>query len=153
MASSVTRYQPTSGVTRLPDLFERLFQESWVAPSFFDRASGGAAQPTMNVNLFETQDGYVMHAALPGLTPDNLDIEVMGREVAIKGTIALHSPENGSWIWQGIPTGEFYQRFTLPVEVQGDNVEASYDYGILTLSLPKAEHLRPKSIKVSSVQK
>jgi HSP20 family protein len=103
---------------------------------------------TLPVNLFETSDSYVMHVALPGINPDKLDIQVKGRDVTIKGNFEINTPENGTWIWQGIPTGEFFESYTLPLEVQGDSVQASYDFGILTLGLPKAEQHRTKSIKM-----
>jgi HSP20 family protein len=73
----------------------------------------------------------------------------VGREVTIKGQFETSTPENANWIWQGIPSGEFFETYTLPVEVQGDSTEASYEHGILSLKLPKAEHLRPKNIKVN----
>jgi HSP20 family protein len=57
--------------------------------------------------------------------------------------------ENVNWIWQGMPTGEFRESFTLPAEVEGGKTEASYEHGVLTINLPKAEHLLPKNIKVS----
>ena len=155
MATNITRYQPqTTPLTRLPDLVDRLFRESFVVPSFWDRSFfGGTSRAALPVNLFETPESYIMHCALPGLKPENLDIQVVGREVTIKGTYELNTPENGQWVWQGIPSGEFYESFTLPMEIESDKVQASYDHGILTLGLPKAEHLRPKSIKVQTTSK
>ena len=150
MANTVTRYtNGTNGVTRLPDLIDRLFQDSFVIPGGLDRANG-VSRPTMPVNLFETSDGYILHAALPGMTTENLDIQVMGREVSIRGRVEVNTPENGNWLWRGIPTGEFYETFTLPVDVDGDKTEASYTNGILSVHLPKAEHVRPKTIKVQA---
>lgn len=146
MANSINRYEPTS-VTRLPDLVDRLFRESFVMPSVMDRSLTGA-RATLPVNLFETGDGFIMHVALPGLKSENLDIQVVRREVMIKGTIELPTPENGRPVWSGVPTGEFQETFTLPVDLNGDAAGATYESGILTLTLPKAEHLRPKSISV-----
>src|ERR687886_11608 len=82
MANSVSRYQPQTSLTRLPDLVDRLFRESFVAPTFFDRSFGGSNRPVLPVNLFETPESYVMHLALPGMKPENLDIQVAGREVS-----------------------------------------------------------------------
>lgn len=149
MANTVSRYQPQNGMTRLPDVMDRLFRESFVMPSLLDRSVGANNRPSLPVNLFETQDGYVLDAALPGLDPEQIDLQVVGREVTIKGQFETKAPENANWIWQGIPTGEFFETYTLPVEVQGDRTEASYEHGILSLKLPKAEHLRPRSIKVN----
>jgi HSP20 family protein len=147
MADTLTRYQPT-GVTRLPEMIDRLFQESFVLPSMVDRAFNRAATSSFPVNLIETPESYVMQAALPGLDTDNLDIQVAGREVGIKGSFESWMPEKGSWIWRGLPTGQVYETYTLPVEVESDATQASYENGILTITLPKAQHLRPKNIKV-----
>jgi|SRR5579884_2767608 len=150
MANTVTRYQPNGSVTRLPDVMDRLFQQSVLLPSFFDTAfRGEPARPMLPVNLIETADSYVMQAALPGINADKLDIQVVGREVTIKGQFDVAFPENGTWIWHGIPTGEFYETYTLPVDVEGAKTEASYEHGILWLTLPKEEHARPKNVKVS----
>jgi HSP20 family protein len=149
MADSVTRYPTQNGMTRLPDLMDRLFRESFVLPTVFERGVNGSGRPSLPVNLIETGEGYEFFAAIPGLDPEKLDIQVVGREVSIKGTIEGNWPEQGKWLWQGIPTGEFFESFTLPVEVQGDATEATYEHGILALKLPKAEHLRPKSVKVN----
>jgi len=73
----------------------------------------------------------------------------MGRELTIKGRFESWQPENASWILQGLPTGEFYEKYMLPVEVERDQVEAKYDHGILVITLPKTEYAKPKSIKVS----
>lgn len=147
MANTLTRYQPT-GVTRLPEMIDRLFQESFVLPSMFDRGVNGTTSPSFPVNLIETAESYVMQAALPGLKTEELDIQVVGREVAIKGSFASWLPENGSWIWRGLPSGQFYESYTLPVDVESDATQATYENGILTITLPKAQHLRPKNIKV-----
>jgi HSP20 family protein len=150
MASTISRYQPANGVTRLPDLVDRLVRDSFVMPSLIDRQSGAASRPTMPVNLFETKEAYVLHAALPGLDPENVEIQVVGREATVKGKFEINTPDGGSWIWQGIPTGEFYETFTLPVEVDSNATEASYERGILSIVFPKAEHVKPKTIKITS---
>lgn len=148
--NTVTRYQPQTGLTRLPDLVDRLFQESFVAPAFFGNFAGGTTRPSMPVNLFETNDSYVLQMALPGINPDALDIQVMGREVSVKGHFEAPSLQNGTWIWHGLPAGEFYETYTIPVDVEAGQTQASYEHGILSLTLPKAEHVRPRSIKVTA---
>jgi len=102
----------------------------------------------LHLNLYETSDTYVFQLAIPGMTPENLDIQVLGTELSVKGKREVNTPENGTWIWQGINGGEFYQSFTLPAEVDSEHVQASYDYGILSVVLPKAEHVKPRNIKI-----
>lgn len=104
------------------------------------------------LRFIEGQPGphaYIVQVALPGINPENMDIQVVGREVSIKGRFESWAPENAKWIWQGLPAGEFNETYTLPVEVEGDTSEASYHHGILSITLPKVEHARPKNIKVS----
>jgi HSP20 family protein len=150
MQNTVTRYQPQPTTTRLPDLVSRLFNESFVMPSLFDSTGfGGTARPSLPVNLYESTESYVLQAALPGLDAENLEIKVTGREIAIKGQFQSQIPENVSPIWQGIPTGQFYESYTLPADLDSEKVEATYEHGILWLTLPKAEHMRPKQVKVS----
>ena len=150
MTNGLTRYAPRTGVTRLPDLVDRIFQESFVAPALFDQYLQGRTRGSaLPANLLETGDSYVVQIALPGIAMDSLDIQVMGREVAVKGKVEVPAPENGTWIWQGIPAGEFTETFTLPVDVEGDSASATYEHGILWLNLPKVEHARPKNIKVN----
>jgi HSP20 family protein len=147
MASTPTRYQP-SNLTRLPDLVDRLFQESFVLPSAWDRLQNGS-RFSIPGNLFETKDGYVMQLGIPGINPESIDIQVTRNQVTIGGKFEWNVAENVNWIWQGMPTGEFRESFTLPAEVEGGKTEASYEHGVLTINLPKAEHLLPKNIKVS----
>jgi HSP20 family protein len=153
MEGTLTRYQPQSGATRLPDLVNRLFNESFVLPGTVDRGfAGGSLRPGLPVNLFDTPESYIMHVALPGISADKLEISVTGREVSIKGQYQTWTPENGTPIWQGIPAGEFYESYTLPVDLESDKVEATYHDGVLNLTLPKASHLRPRNIKVEVKQ-
>ena len=149
MATQLTRYQPGTGVTRLPDMVDRLFRESFVMPSLFGDLWGGTARPGLPANLFDTGDSYILQVALPGINPENADIQVMGRDLTISGNFETVQPENASWIWQGLPTGQFYEKYTLPLEVERDQVHATYEHGILSITLPKTEHAKPKSIKVS----
>ena len=149
MATTLSRYQPQTAATRLPDMVDRLFRESFVMPTFFDSVWGGTSRPSLPVNLYETGDGYTLQAALPGINPDNVEIQVVGRDLSIKGRFESWAPENARWIWQGMPNGEFFETYSLPVDVEGNKVEANYEHGILSISLPKAEHAKPKSIQVS----
>jgi HSP20 family protein len=148
MASNMTRYEQSNGVTTLPDLVDRFLRESFAAPPIVNRMTG-SFRPGFPVNLFETKDAYVLHAALPGLNLDNIGIQVMGRKVTVEGKFDINTPEGGNWLWQGIPTGEFGETFTLPLEVDSTRTEATYEHGILSVVLPKAEHAKATTIKVT----
>lgn len=147
MATALTRYTPVTGmgITRLPDLFSRLFDESFVMPSVFDRSFRQA----LGSNLYESNDDYIVQVSLPGINPDQVDLQVTGQQLVLKGTYSLPVPENASVIWNGITGGDFVESMTLPGEVDAATANATYQKGILTVTLPKAEHTKSRSIKVS----
>jgi HSP20 family protein len=149
MADTMTRYEQSNGTTGLPDLVDRFIRESLGTPALIERASSSFL-PSFPVNLFETKDAYVMHAALPGLDVENVEVQVMGRKVTVHGKFEITTPEGGQWLWQGIPTGEFSESFTLPLESDSTRTEATYERGILSVVLPKAEHAKPATIKVTA---
>ncbi len=145
MANTITRYtRPNMVPTR--SLIDQLLEGSFFAPAAMDRWMNQT--PTQPANLIETNEAYVVQAALPGLDADKLEINVAQRDLTIKGTYEFENVENGSYIWQGLPSGEFTQTFTLPGEVTGDGAEATYTNGVLSVNIPKAQHARVKSIQV-----
>ena len=146
MEKPVTTYQPPVRYSRLPDLINRLFSESFVVPTIFSDVYGGTAFPNLPVNLYELTDTYVLEVALPGINLANMEIQVVGRQITLKGVYGASYPENVTWIWHGLPSGEFYETFTLPFEVEKEKVEARYENGVLRITLPKVEYAKPKTI-------
>jgi HSP20 family protein len=150
MATNLTRYNPTSPYVPVRSLVDQLLANSFVFPSLFDRWFSETGRMMIPANLAETNDAYIVQVALPGIDPEKLEINVTGRELRVKGTYHVPQPENATYIWQGLQSGEFTESFTLPAEVQGDKAEANYHDGILTVTLPKHEHARVKSIPVKT---
>jgi HSP20 family protein len=148
MSMDLTRRQPTSGATRLPDLMNRLFQESFVMPSVFE----GAVGQGLRSRILETNDSYIVQAALPGVDADKVDIQISGQAMTLKGAYSVPTPEGARVLWGGSMNGDFAESFTLPGEVDPGKADARYDNGILTITVPKAEHVKPKSIKVQTTR-
>ncbi|HZT96040.1 MAG TPA: Hsp20/alpha crystallin family protein [Chloroflexota bacterium] len=145
MANTLTRYsRPDMVPTR--SLIDQLLEGSFFAPSAMDHWFN----PTTGVpaNLIETADHYIVQVALPGLDADKLEINAVQRDLRIKGVYEQENVENANYIWHGLPSGEFSQTFTLPAEVMGENAEATYTNGILSISIPKAQNARVKTIPV-----
>jgi HSP20 family protein len=147
MATALTRYTPTTGteLTRLPDMISRLFDESFVMPSVFDRSF----RQVLGSNLYETDDEYIVHVALPGIDAEQMDIQVTGQQLTLKGSYSIPTPENATVVWKGIGESSFVESMTLPGEVDTSKAGARYEHGILSITLPKTEHAKPKSITVS----
>ncbi len=148
MATRVTQYRPTGGLTRLPDLMNRLFEDCFVMPSAFD----GTFSKVLGSRILETKDSYIVQVALPGVEADKVDIQVSGQQMTLKGTYSVPTPEGANVLWGGLMNGDFAGRFTLPGEIEAGKADARYDGGILTITVPKAEHVKAKSIKVQTAR-
>jgi len=92
----------------------------------------------------------VISALLPGITADDLNVQVQNDVLTIQGEMKLSREDNENYLRQERPSGKFFRSFELPDAVDANKVEASLTNGVLTLRLPKAEEARPRSIKISS---
>jgi HSP20 family protein len=145
--NAVVRYAPRE-VVPTRSVLDQLLEGSFFAPTLMDRwAHNTQAIPA---NLVETADAYVVQIALPGINGDKLEIQSLNRELRIRGQFENNQIEEGKYIWNGLPQGEFTQAFTLPAEVMNDQAEATYTNGILSISLPKADHAKVKNIPVKT---
>jgi HSP20 family protein len=103
-------------------------------------------QHTLGVNIREEDEAYVLSALVPGLTAEDLNIQVLEDVVRIEGEYKL---DENRYLVQEIPHGSFARTLRLPAPIDSDQVEAKIADGVLTLTLPKAESARPKKIKIN----
>jgi HSP20 family protein len=161
---SIDRRQ-MSGYLPLRDAIDRLFAGSFIAPQML--GSGEGWPPT---NLRITEDDVILCMAIPGANPNDMNISVTGDTVTVSGQVSHvdHGPNaHGSSqsqsggqqssqpgqprdqvYFEEIWHGQFQRSFTLPVQVDPNKANASYEHGILTLSLPKSEATKPRKIQV-----
>lgn len=143
---TITRFTPMTDFVSLREAMDRLFEDSVIRPSGI--ATGQIAVP---VDLWETADAYHLRADLPGLTPDAIDINVTADTVAIAGELkGAADVSNDGWLRQERRAGKFQRAFTLPMQIDANKVAATFEHGILDLVLPKAESVKPRSIKVNA---
>ncbi len=114
----------------------------------FDLAFRTAAYPP--VCLWEDGERFVLEAEVPGLKMENLNVEVLGSEITIKGTRSRETGENVTFHRQERGAGEFSRTIALAVEIDPERAEASLKDGVLTVLLPKAEAARAKKIDVKT---
>jgi HSP20 family protein len=100
------------------------------------------------VDVKAGEDAYDIMALVPGLSADDLDIEVLNDTVTIRGEFKSGDDEDTKYLFSELPDGHFSRVITLPTAADPDQVEASIKNGVLTLHIPKAETDRPKAIKV-----
>src|SRR5579883_68849 len=137
--------RPEDAFVPLRQVMDRLFQESFLLPSIFDRM--GALGAPSGSNLWETGESYIVQLAMPGLKPDSISCTVEDNVLTCRGETALQASENAKEIWHSFG-GEMEYRIQIPTEVEGDRAQATYEHGVLTVTLPKAAHARARTIKV-----
>ena len=111
---------------------------------------------TLGVNIREDaeRDAYVLSALVPGLSSEELNIQVLEDVVRIQGKYRQSLPEDkadeSNYLVRELPNGSFARTLRLPAAIDAEQVEANITDGVLTLRLPKAESARPKQIKIRS---
>ena len=142
---TLTRYNPFETDEYAAPL--RLFQDS-VNRIFSDSS---AARPwTPNVDIKETENEIVLAADVPGVSEKDLNIKIEDGTLTLSGERKFEEEKKGEGyhrIERGY--GSFVRCFTVPDSVDADKVKANYTSGVLTVTLPKKEVAKPRSIKVA----
>jgi HSP20 family protein len=103
---------------------------------------------TPRASVTEIADGYVLEIEMPGVKKDGLDISVENNELTIVGRRSLPAIE-GTLIHRESRPENFRRAFELDPSIDADKISAKIDQGLVTLTLPKAEHVKPRKITVS----
>jgi HSP20 family protein len=146
--AALVRFDPWREFVSLRDAVDRLFEESIVNT---DRLFSLIGTPVraMPLEVYETPDEMVVRAMVPGVKPDNLQVEYQDGVLTLRAKTEA-GPSRDDWTWhlKEIAYGEVVRSITLPKAIDVDRAEATFADGVLTLRLPKAEHAKPKQIKV-----
>jgi HSP20 family molecular chaperone IbpA len=137
--------------TPLSRAMDSLFNDALVHPVARDWATVWGIGSRLPIDIYEDGEGYTFVAVVPGLTADEVHIETEGNVVKISGeTIApaASAGENVRTLRSEIGYGKFSRSFELPEDIEADKIEAKLDKGMLALRVPKAEAVKPRTIKV-----
>jgi HSP20 family protein len=142
---NLVRWEPFREVISLRQAMDRLFEDSFV----------GLPRLTMNgsgefpIDIYQDKKNLVVKAALPGVKPEELDITIADDILTIRGE---HKEEQESeeddYIHRERYYGAFSRSVAIPTKVKSDKAEASFEEGVLTLTLPKAGEIKPRQVKV-----
>jgi HSP20 family protein len=102
---------------------------------------------SLPVDVRDEDEAYVLTAFVPGLTAEELNIQILDDTLSVEGE---YKHDENQYVLSELPSGAFRRTLRLPTELDADKAEAKIDNGVLTLRLPKAESARPKVIKVAS---
>ncbi|MEN6357692.1 MAG: Hsp20/alpha crystallin family protein [Armatimonadota bacterium] len=141
----ISRWDPFRDISVLQDRINRVFNES---AGHAENTSSRTWSPV--VDIIETQSDLVVRAELPGMNRDDIDIEVTGESLTIRGERKFDEAAKDEYIRVERPYGPFQRSFSIGVPVQPDKVKASYHDGLLEVTIPKAEETKPKKIKVNA---
>jgi HSP20 family protein len=153
--SSVVRFDPFRELDRLQNEVNRLFEGYNGSPS--ETRSGSSAMTPFagrmwspSVDVAENENEIVLHAELPGLKQEDIDIELTGDTLTLRGERKFENEDRrDNFVRVERSYGRFQRSFTLGVPVQGDKVTASYRDGILEVHLPKSEETKPRKVQVT----
>ncbi len=144
---SLTRWDPYREMLSLREAMDRLFEGSLV-PSARGREQRTRPVP-IAVDMVETDDALVVKSNLPGLKPEDVDITIRENTLTIKGEFEVDEETEGEDVHiRERRYGAFQRSVALPKYVQPEDAEASFEDGVLKITLPRAEEEKPKRIEV-----
>jgi HSP20 family protein len=102
---------------------------------------------SLPVDVRDEDEAYVLTAFVPGLTAEELNIQVLDDTVSVEGE---YKHDENQYLLTELPSGVFQRTLRLPTALDADKAEAKIDNGVLTLRMPKSESARPKVIKIAT---
>jgi len=145
--SNLIRWEPARDMMTLREAMDRLFDDAFTRPL----SMAGTSWSVPAVDMYQTDNEIVVKAAIPGIKAEEVQINITGDVLSLKGEVkqseevkekAYHIREQ-RW-------GSFERTVVLPANVVADKAKADFESGILTITLPKAEEAKPKTITIKT---
>jgi HSP20 family protein len=144
--SNLTLWEPAREMLTLREAMNRLFDDSFTRPI---SSSGTSVIPA--IDLYQTNDEVVVRASLPGIKADDVQISVTGEVLTLRGELkAANEKKEATYHIREQRYGAFERTIMLPTDVQTDKAKADFENGVLTITLPKAEAVKPKTIAIKA---
>lgn len=147
MKHEITKWESMPDILSLQDEMNRLFLDFFGQSPGRRLMSGSLWAPVMDIE--ETKDDIIVKAEIPGMTKEDVKIQITGDLLTISGE-RKREEESRDKTYHRIERsyGQFQRMITLPGEVQSARAKASYENGVLTIKLPKSEEVKPKEISI-----
>ena len=144
--SNLTRWEPVREMMTLREAMDRLFDDAFTRPASM---SGDSVIPA--IDLYQNADEVVVKAALPGLEAKDVQISVTADTLTLRGEFK-HEGEQKEITYhiREHRNGMFERSVMLPTDVQSDKAKAEFENGVLTVTLPKAETVKPRTITIKA---
>ena len=150
----VEPYRPTGWLSpfeRMDEMFDEFFRRPLGRPllSRFPRIMEEIA-PSPSVDIFEEKDDIVLKTELPGMTKDDIEINLTDDMITLSGEKKHEEKiEEKNYYRHECSYGSFKRSFKLPVEVQSNKAKASFKNGVLEVRIPKTEEAKKKAVKIN----
>jgi HSP20 family protein len=145
---AIVKWEPFRELANMQKEFNRLFNEAF--PRLWDEGELSTRTWAPPVDIYETDNNLVLKADLPGIDPKDVEIRVEDSTLYLKGERKFEKEvkeENYHRVERSY--GTFTRSFSLPNSIDADKVTAEYKDGQLTLTMPKREEAKPKTIKIN----
>ena len=144
--ANLIRWDPVREMVSMRDSMDRVFED------FFSRSPAAAeGYGTIDINMVQTDDAVVIKASIPGIEPDDINISITGDTLTIRGETKEDEEFNNSeYHIREMRFGSFARSILLPSRIVSDKASAEFENGVLKLTLPKAEEVKPKTITIKA---
>lgn len=143
--STLTRWEPVREMMTLREAMDRLFDDAFTRP-----INMGTVSTMPAIDMYQNEDDLIVKASLPGLTKDDVDITVTDGVLTLRGEYKTNEDKASSYHLREHHYGIFERSLSLPTDVEVDKAKAEFENGILTITLPKAEAVKPKMISIKA---
>jgi HSP20 family protein len=132
----------------LREAMDRLFDDAFTRPL---SVRDGWSMATPAIDMYQTDNEVVVKASIPGIKAEEVQINVTGDILTLKGEVKQEEDRNDrAWHIREQRFGSFERSVVLPTDVKSDKAEAVFENGILTVTLPKADEVKPKTINIKA---
>ncbi len=145
---TLVRYEPWNVMDRLHRQIDQIFGDSFAVPAAAGEAEANWAP---SVDIHENADKFVVLADLPGVEPKDIEITAENNVLTLRGRRQFERRENQKGFERlERVSGTFLRRFTLPDNVQTDQIKARHNNGVLEVSIPKVAAPEPRRVSVET---
>jgi HSP20 family protein len=150
----VSRYPVSSEFISLRDAMDRMVSDAFSGNwrTLWQAGDGIPGRVALPLDVYATPDAIVLIASVPGLRPEDLEVTINKNTVTLAGATpnvaAAEDAKDATWYLHELPGGSFSRSVTLPVEVDAAQADATFENGVLRLTLPKAEAAKPRKIEI-----
>ena len=145
---NITRHDPYADMLRFRRFMDRWFDDSLARPLSWRVYEGEPM--SAKVDIHQDDENLYVTASLPGVQPEDVEVTLAGQMLSIRGELkGDETVERDQYLYRERRFGQFSRQLELPVRVTGEGITAAFETGLLKLTLPKAEDVKPRKIEIT----